>query len=64
MRSIIIYDNFNLIILVGGIYHCIHSITEGSTTFLSIWNDDDGATQPFSCFVSYFYFSPNVLNEY
>ncbi|VDI52390.1 Hypothetical predicted protein [Mytilus galloprovincialis] len=35
-----------------GVYRCIHEITDGSDTYLSIWNDDPGVTNPFSCLVN------------
>jgi hypothetical protein len=36
----------------GGMYHCVHSITDGQTTFLAVWNNDMGVSNPFGCFVS------------
>ncbi|CAG2223202.1 unnamed protein product [Mytilus edulis] len=32
-----------------GVYRCIHDIRDGSDTYLSIWNDDPGVSNPFSC---------------
>ncbi|OWF38048.1 uncharacterized protein LOC110466719 isoform X2 [Mizuhopecten yessoensis] len=37
----------------NGSFHCIHSLTSGSTTYLSVWNDDvtvdDSSTYRFTC---------------
>ncbi|XP_063414852.1 uncharacterized protein LOC134696830 [Mytilus trossulus] len=32
-----------------GVYRCIHEIKDGPDTYLSIWNDDPGVANPFSC---------------
>ncbi|XP_052089677.1 uncharacterized protein LOC127726356 [Mytilus californianus] len=32
-----------------GVYRCIHDVKDGSDTYLSIWNDDPGVSNPFSC---------------
>lgn len=33
-----------------GLYRCIHSLSEGSDTFLAVWKDDPMVTNPFTCF--------------
>lgn len=34
----------------GGQYSCLHHVTSGQTTYLSLWNNDASPTYQFSCF--------------
>ncbi|CAC5359698.1 unnamed protein product [Mytilus coruscus] len=43
------YVMYHYILTGLGLYRCIHAITDGSDTYLSIWNDDPFVTNPFYC---------------